>query len=486
MKSYSFTKYLLMVSFTIFFSCSKESNSDPVISNNNQETQVVTFDVDITSSEGGTVNTSSGSYNQGTVLNIQANANEGYAFLNWEGFDSTNPSITINVNQNYTLNAVFIIEEEVSLDQNAFTDNVEVNSGNVFQGSITPNSTTTFEVENADNLIAVVDNGFGLDLSVPDNTQGALIQFKNVDGDLADSYIQIERFPDNSSKSLRSSKKSRFKHQDKKETESKTYNKNSTGQFSFDIDFGEGISAGQICFNVHIYDDNDNISAGIEICVTINNFGGGPNEIHGIWEYYQEGTEGENLNAWGDYGEEPYQYSYYVGDERVEINGCFDPSCNAEVCYNEEGEFQGYAKISNLQERDYIILNPDGSYEDRYETIISQFPEIVGSIDLCLEDEYDGDLFKFAKNPYQTTVTNVYYGKWSYDEATGTIGIFDYSDQTLDSGGTLLSSSLEVYDEPYDYFSNGTFVEVNGDTMTLREPSSYSDDVYITVFRRIQ
>ena len=241
MKSYSFTKYLLMVSFTIFFSCSKESNSDPVISNNNQETQVVTFDVDITSSEGGTVNTSSGSYNQGTVLNIQANANEGYAFLNWEGFDSTNPSITINVNQNYTLNAVFIIEEEVSLDQNAFTDNVEVNSGNVFQGSITPNSTTTFEVENADNLIAVVDNGFGLDLSVPDNTQGALIQFKNVDGDLADSYIQIERFPDNSSKSLRSSKKPRFKHQDKKETESKTYNKNSTGQFSFDIDFGEGI-----------------------------------------------------------------------------------------------------------------------------------------------------------------------------------------------------------------------------------------------------
>ncbi|NDB80796.1 hypothetical protein EB155_13130, partial [archaeon] len=282
----------LLSLFIVFTKCSKEdsSGSNQVNQNNNQEEQVVKYNVNISSSEGGTVNTSSGSYTDGTVLNIQANPNEGYVFLGWEGFDSTNPSITINVSQNYSLNAVFIPEEEVSLDQNAFTDNVEIESGNVFQGSITPNSTIIFEVENSQNLIAVVDHGFGLDLSVPDNTDGALIQFKNQDGDLADSYIQIERFPESNDmrSSINKSTKSKFTHLKSKDDKSNLFNRSSSSQWSFDIDFSEEITAGQICFNVHIYDNNDNISAGIEICVTINNYGGGPSGLIGKWRYVSE------------------------------------------------------------------------------------------------------------------------------------------------------------------------------------------------------
>ncbi len=480
-----FGKSLLTFLLIYCFSCSKESsnlNDINTTNENEKEEQVVSYDVNISSSEGGTVNTSSGSYSEGTVLNIQANPNEGYVFLAWEGFESTNPSITINVNKDFALNAIFIIEEEVSLDQNKFTDNVKVANGNVFQGAIIPNSTMSFKVENSENLIAVVDNGFKLDLSVPDNIIGALVQFKNVDGDLADSYIQIDRFFTNSSKSLRKSKNSKSNYGIRKDLRSNVFSKNNTSQFSFEIDFNEEITAGQICFNVHIYDNNNNISAGIETCVTINNFGGGPSEIHGVWQYYQDGILGESLAGYY-VDEEPA--GYYVGTNYIQINNCFSPSCMLEVCYD-NGDFQGYAKVSNVQRRDYIVLNSDGSYEDRYETIINESPEIVGNIDLCLEDEYQGDDFKFAKNPYQTTVTDVYYGKWSYDETTRTIGIFDYSDQVIDSGGTIFDTPLYIYDEPEAYFDNGTFVEINGDTMTFKERDSYDNAVYVTVFKKIQ
>ena len=471
-------KKIILLFFLFSLSCSKEVLDNPSTENQQQQEQTVTrYEVNITSTEGGTVNVSSGSYEEGTVLTITASPSEGFIFSNWTGFDSTDNTITINVNQLYSLNAVFISEEEVSLNQNSFTDNVEIDGAQEYQGSPSPNSNIAFTMENDDNILAVIENGFSIDLNVPNSVEGAYLQFENEEGESADSFFSINR--EDSGKSLVKDKKRFFKR-----ISANNENLKNISNFNIEVDFNQNITAGRICLNIYVYEAN-NVSYPIELCITINNFGGGPDDIHGSWEYYQSGTEGEELYNWYEEDDEEPE-GYYDGNDWVEVNDCVYPSCTLIACYNDDGDFQGYTRFSNLVRRDYIVLNSDGTYEDRYETIIGESPEIVGNIDLCLEDEYDGNMFSYSKDFYQTTVAEVYYGKWSYDETTNTIGIFDYSYGTTDSGGTIFDTPLDIYDEPYAYYSNGTFVEINGDTMILKERDSYDNSVYVTVFRRIQ
>lgn len=474
-----FSVFLLLI-FSI--NCSSDDGGEDTylpVTQQPEQPKVVSYQVTINSSDGGTVNVSSGSYEEGTVLEITATPSEGFVFSNWTGFDSTDSTITINVNQLYDLSAIFIQEEQSSLDQNSFTDNVEIEGAQEYQGSPTSNSNISFTMENDDNILAVVENGFNIDLNIPSSVEGAYLQFENEDGDVADSFFSISR--DNSGKKIVKDKKRSFT---KNLNENKIISNKNNNSFTIEVDFNQNITAGRICLNIYVYESN-NVSYPIELCITINNFGGGPDEIYGSWEYYQSGYEGEELSDWYD-SEDDEPDGYYDGDDYVEVNDCYSPSCVVVACYNDDGDFQGYTRISNLERRDYIVLNSDGTYEDRYETIISESPEIVGNIDSCLQDEYDGDTFRYSKDFYQTTVTIVYYGKWSYDETSNTIGIYDYSDGTLDSGGTIFDSPVDVYDEPYDYFSNGTFVEIDGDTMILKERDSYDNSVYIYKFRRIQ
>ena len=473
-------KKIIFFLFLLSISCSKDESDNT--SNPNQEQTITSFDVNITSTEGGTVNVSSGSYEEGAVLTITASASEGFVFSNWTGFDSTDNTITINVNQLYNLNAVFIPEEEASLDQNFFSDNVEIEGAQEYQGSPTPDSNISFTMENDDNVLAVVENGFNIDLNVPNNVEGAYLQFENEDGVSSDSFFLISR--ENSGKKTNKEKNKFFKNDSG--NHKNIINKNiNNSNFNIEVDFNQNITAGRICLNIYVYESN-NVSYPIELCITINNFGGGPSEIHGQWEYYQTGyDDGEQLDDWNESGEE-YPDGYYDGNEYVEVNDCYSPSCFLTACYNDDGDFQGYTRFSNVESRDYIVLNSDGSYEDRYTITISESPEIVGNVDSCLEDEYDGDLFRYSKDFYQTTINQVYYGKWSYDETTNTIGIYDYSDGTTDSGGTIFDTPVDTYDEPQDYFSNGTFVEINGDTMILKERNSYDNSVYVYVFKRIQ
>ena len=470
-------KKIVFLLFLLSISCSKDESDNT----SNQEQTITSFDINITSTEGGTVNVSSGSYEEGTVLTITASTSEGFVFSNWTGFDSTDNTITINVNQLYNLNAIFIPEEEVSLDQNSFTDNVEIEGAQEYQGSPTSNSNISFTMENDDNILAVVENGFNIDLKIPDNVEGAYLQFENEDGVSSDSFFSISR--ESSGKKTNKEKNKFFKKNSGNHKNIIDKNINNSN-FNIEVDFNQNITAGIICLNIYVYESN-NVSYPIELCITINNFGGGPSEIHGQWEYYQYGMEGEELDDWYESVEE-YPDGYNTSDGYVEVSDCYNPSCILVACYNDDGEFQGYTRFLNFELRDYIVLNSDGTYEDRYETIISESPEIVGNIDSCLDDEYDGEFFRYSKNFYQTTKTEVYYGKWSYDETTNTIGIFDYSDGDTDSEGTIFNTPVDIYDEPYAYYSNGTFVEINGDTMILKEKSSYYNSVKVTVFRRIQ
>lgn len=72
-----------------------------------EDFEPVKFTLTIISSEGGSVNTSGGTYNEGTEITIIATSNEGYEFTGWEGFDSSEESITFTITSNIILTANF-------------------------------------------------------------------------------------------------------------------------------------------------------------------------------------------------------------------------------------------------------------------------------------------------------------------------------------------------------------------------------------------
>ena len=86
------------------FSCSKGDSDSP---NEVEPKPVVTYNVSISSTEGGSVNTQSGTYNAGTVLTITATPNDGYEFIGWTGSNETSMEIMIVVNSNIQLTANF-------------------------------------------------------------------------------------------------------------------------------------------------------------------------------------------------------------------------------------------------------------------------------------------------------------------------------------------------------------------------------------------
>ena len=102
--SKSIYHHLFLLLCIIIFSCSK---GDSESTNQVEPTPVVTYDVSISSSEGGSVNTQSGTYNAGTVLNITATPSSGYEFIGWTGSNETSMEIMIVVNSNIQLIANF-------------------------------------------------------------------------------------------------------------------------------------------------------------------------------------------------------------------------------------------------------------------------------------------------------------------------------------------------------------------------------------------
>ena len=70
-------------------------------------TAVTQYTLNVSAGVGGSVSTSGGTYNDGTSVSITATADDGYEFTGWNGSDLSNSSITITLNANTSLEAVF-------------------------------------------------------------------------------------------------------------------------------------------------------------------------------------------------------------------------------------------------------------------------------------------------------------------------------------------------------------------------------------------
>ena len=102
---------ICVLSFVLIYSCSTEEVESvaPVVQTPQPEPEPdpVEYSLTVSAADGGTVSTEGGTYDDGTEVTITATANEGYRFTGWEGNDSTNESLTITLNADQTLQALF-------------------------------------------------------------------------------------------------------------------------------------------------------------------------------------------------------------------------------------------------------------------------------------------------------------------------------------------------------------------------------------------
>ena len=98
--------------FTGWEGNSSTSDSLTITLNSNQTYQALfelipIYTLTVTTSEGGTVSSEGGEFEDGTEIEITATANEGYRFDGWEGIDSNENTITLTVTSDTELSPIF-------------------------------------------------------------------------------------------------------------------------------------------------------------------------------------------------------------------------------------------------------------------------------------------------------------------------------------------------------------------------------------------
>ena len=95
-------KLLILLLTFITIGCSTE------IIENGLSPELEYYSVSVLSSDGGIVNTSGGYYKAGTQIKITATPDQGYVFSEWMGINSNENPLTIEVDSDHSISAIFI------------------------------------------------------------------------------------------------------------------------------------------------------------------------------------------------------------------------------------------------------------------------------------------------------------------------------------------------------------------------------------------
>jgi len=111
MKKLLYSVSLVLTAFIILYSCSAEEDTTPppsVVATPEPEPPAPTqYTLTVTAGEGGSVSTEGGIYDEGTEITITATPAEGYEFAGWEGNESDSNSLSITLNGDANVQALF-------------------------------------------------------------------------------------------------------------------------------------------------------------------------------------------------------------------------------------------------------------------------------------------------------------------------------------------------------------------------------------------
>ncbi len=285
-----------------------------------------------------------------------------------------------------------------------------------------PNGALDFQI-NTEKQEAFQEAGFDIKFSTSDNIKGAYVLFQDSDGNKLNNYLDVSL---SSSTGKRSSKKPVITS--KKHNKSSKLNKVSTeNDYTLDVDF-DNISPGSFCYEICLYDENNNISAIQKICVEVEAWGGNSN-IVGEWIYDRSDDDSEETDT-------------------TEIN-----------CEN--GETMTVNYNGNEDETWVLVLNAGGSYYETYKGFYENLKyEATRSSCSAIYNKIDYD--------------DKYFGKWVYNEDKETLTIINFKYEDF-----LDSSENETYPDGSVYFDgNNTTAKVISEELVIIDKYTEDNEAY--------
>ncbi|WP_136479860.1 hypothetical protein [Cognatitamlana onchidii] len=285
----------------------------------------------------------------------------------------------------------------------------------------TPNSNLNLNV--ASNQLPAIQNvGFNLRFSTTETqVAGAYLQITDTENKATSSYFDIPM------SSFEQARRSRIK-----KTQKSPFSKNDftveEGAYQINIDFNDAFPPGKFCGVLCIYDNENNISQPITICVEVEAWGGN-NALVGTW--IESGISEED------------DTTQVICNNNSQINVPYDQIIREEIIatFSADGGFEVF------NDEEYKILD----YTSTAETCSAS---------------YSSDIIQ---DKYRET------GKWAFNETENTLSIvaFSYTDlinpgesETIPEGELLLQSAK---------------VQINGDTLTLTETYTQDGEDYIEI-----
>lgn len=325
--------------------------------------------------------------------------------------------------------------EEVAEEQNALEDNKTpvstIENGIVINGATkesgtppAPNSDLDFQI-NSDLKTGFQGSGFDIKFSSTDNIAGAYVQFKDSNGNSTSTFFDI---PASSFSSRMVSGNSNFKSVFKKADNGTSLRMEE--ETTINVDLQNSVPAGEFCYDICIYDNNNNISRIETVCVTIEAWGGNA-AIVGEW--VPENDE----------------------DADVEIITCNNGN-------SVSVDFEAFTESFG-----YISFNQDGSFFESFKgeyapldynatktTCTPVFEEVI-------KDEYKAD------------------GNWAYNEDDNSLTVIYFSFTDFIDGGNS---------ETYNFGNvviDGLYVkDVTSDTLVLEFRDDFIGSIDLVLKRR--
>ena len=118
-------------------------------SSSSTSTSVTQYSLTVTAGSGGSVSTSGGTYDDGSSVSITATPNDGYEFAGWNGSNSTSSTISLTIDSNTIIEALFTeIPAQVSTET-ASTETASTETTSTETTSTETTSTETASTETA-------------------------------------------------------------------------------------------------------------------------------------------------------------------------------------------------------------------------------------------------------------------------------------------------------------------------------------------------
>ena len=145
-------------------------------SSSSTSTSVTQYSLTVTAGSGGSVSTSGGTYDDGSSVSITATPNDGYEFAGWNGSNSTSSTISLTIDSNTIIEALFTeipaqVSTETASTETASTETTSTETTSTETTSTETTSTETTSTETTSstyNLNVTAQNSSNYTLSGSD------------------------------------------------------------------------------------------------------------------------------------------------------------------------------------------------------------------------------------------------------------------------------------------------------------------------------